>query len=139
MAQVGITVRATGPLFNGKAKPMTIKAVDNAIRQLMELGEERLDKKLRPRPAGVFKSTFEAGRKQVSKGNYRRNIHTKQKKLSAIIDDSGVVYGPWLESGREGTRFRGYGQMRQTATVLQRVSNKVVQTHLRKLAKRMNT
>jgi len=138
MAGLSVKVTATGPMFNGKAKPMTIKAVSNGIKQLMESGEERLDKKFRPQPAGVFLSVSEAGR-NVSKGNYRRNIYAKHRTLSAVINDSGVVYGSWLESGRAGTRFRGYGQFRATATDLQRVSKQVFQKHLNKLANRMNS
>ena len=139
MAQAGISIRATGPMFTGKASPMAKKAVSNAVQQLMEMGEERLNKKLRPRPSGVYKSTFEAGRKNASTGNYRRNIHTKTRGLTAVINDSGVVYGPWLESGRSGTRFRGYGQFRATATMLDKESQKVFDHHLKRLTRRLNT
>ena len=118
---------------------MTVKAVSNAVGQLMELGEERLDKKLRPKPAGVFKTRAEAGRWHVSQGNYRRNVFAKHDGLEAVINDNNVKYGSWLESGRSGTRFRGYGQYRETASVLQKVSKKVFQNHLRKLANRMNS
>jgi hypothetical protein len=88
---------------------------------------------------GVFKTLAEAGRKKVSKGNYRRNIFTRHQGLTAVINDNNVKYGPWLESGKVGTRFRGYGQYRATATVLQRISKPVFQKHLRKLAQRMNS
>lgn len=138
MAQIKVEVIATGPMFNGRAKPMTVTAVSNGIKQLMESGEERLDMKLRPKPAGVFKSRTQAG-KRVSQGNYRKNVYARHQGLVAFINDSGVKYGSWLEVGRAGTRFRGYGQYRETATILQKVSQRVFLNHMRKLARKMNS
>lgn len=37
-----------------------------------------------------------------------------------VVDDRNIVYGPWLESGRSTTRFRGYGLWRKAAARLQR-------------------
>jgi len=48
-------------------------------------------------------------------GHYRSKIDYTNVQGSTLITDSGVVYGPWLESGRSGTRFRGYSTFRRTA------------------------
>lgn len=39
---------------------------------------------------------------------YETQIEVVRQDLDVVVDDRGIVYGPWLERGRSNTRFRGY-------------------------------
>ena len=109
------------------------------VQQLTEKGEQRLDDMLRPRPGGVYKSVEDAGR-NASIGHYRSNVVGKQRDLVAIITDSGVVYGPWLEgtsSRNQTTRFEGYFSFRKTRQYLRRNKEKLIRPIIRKMMRNL--
>ena len=110
----------------------------DVVRELVQLGEERLAEMLKPRPAGVYLSVAEALKGQASTGNYRRNLQTRVEGLHGRIDDGGVIYGPWLEAGRDGTRFRGYASFRRTGQFLEDKRRDVMEAHALRFAKKMN-
>ena len=129
MVTSGVNIKVSGKFFT--AGPADIRKLGNAIvKEVAQLGESRLDQTLRPRPAGVYLSVAQAGRGQASTGNYRRNIHTRFRDLHARIDDGGVVYGPWLERGAGGTRFRGYASFRRTEQFMQRQVRPISKKHM---------
>ena len=135
----GIDVEISGPLFKKGAK-ITRDAMEDAVQELMELGQDRLNQGLRPRPAGVYLSAQQArlGRKSV--GNYAKNVQGEREGLNARIDDGGVIYGPWLEgtsSRNQSTRFKGYGAFRLTGQWLEKKSDDVLEKHARKAVQRM--
>ena len=137
MTQKHVTVTTKGPLFTRSDSIMD--QMGNAIvRDLLKTGEQRLAKMFRPRPGGVFLSVAEAKKGQASTGHYRRSLHVVQANLTGFIDDSGVVYGPWLEGGRGGTRFRGYGAFRKTTSFLNKVAPKIASKHADALIKALN-
>ena len=138
---INVKVATQGPLFTRAAADKMVKAVNSATRELVQKGEQRLAEQLRPRPAGVYLSVEQAGPGKASTGNYRRNISTEFKNMSAIIYDGNVVYGPWLEgigSRNATSRFKGYGVYRQTASYLGKISRGIYDAHVRHWAKRMN-
>ena len=119
----------SGPLFDGRARSAVRQLSRTVIGRIVRLGEQRLDRMLRPRPAGVFLSVDEAGRGKASTGHYRRSVHPVVADTWGRIDDGGVVYGPWLEgtSGRNRTtRFKGYSSFRRTRRWLQTQAGKVL-------------
>ena len=133
MVTLHIEVTATGPIFEGKAGSVISKALDGAIAELVQLGEQRLDLMLRPRPAGVYLSITEARKGQASTGHYRRSIHAVASHLHGLITDSGVVYGSWLEglsSRNDVTRFKGYSSFRRVAQTLEKDTDKVLKAHV---------
>ena len=131
----GIDVEISGPLFKKGAK-ITRDAMEDATQELMELGEDRLDRGLRPGPAGVFLSAAKARPGRASQGHYRRNVSGKRQGLTARIDDGGkVVYGPWLEFGGRG--FKGYAAFRRVGQWLEKKSDDVLEKHIRKAVQRM--
>lgn len=140
MVAIGVGVEATGPLFDGRAPKMIQDGTKRTIRRLVELGTQRLDAMLRPRPKGVFLSVAEAAPGKASTGNYRRNVNPTFKGMNARIDDGGVVYGPWLESGqgRGGTRFKGYFSFRRVSQWLNKQKPKVLQSVFGKTIKDLN-
>ena len=87
----------------------------------------------------MFLSIAEAKKGQASTGHYRRSLHIVQANLKGFIGDSGVVYGPWLEGGKGGTRFRGYGMFRKTATFLNKAIPKIARRHLNRTVARLNS
>ena len=120
MTTASVRIETSGPLFSANAPNIVRRAAQRTVAQLVEIGESKLDQMLRPRPAGVFLSVSEARKGQASKGNYRRNLHTVVEDLRGVISDGGVVYGPWLELGRAGTRFRGYSSYRRVGQELEK-------------------
>ncbi len=106
---MSVEVTVNGPLFSGGANERVVLAVEDMVREVTELGMQRLTEAF---PTGV----------PVKTGNYRRNIHPTISGASAQIDDSGVIYGPWLEgtgSRNETTRFKGYSTFRRAEQWLQ--------------------
>lgn len=135
---VGVHVETLGPLFDKDAKGVVERWLEKGVQRIVELGEQRLDLMLRPRPAGVFLSVAEAKPGKASTGNYRRNVHGRVSNLEGILTDGGVVYGPWLEGTsrrNQTTRFKGYGVFRKTRTWIEKhVAPKVLDDVARKAA-----
>ena len=135
----GIDVEISGPLFKKGAK-ITRDGMEDAVQELMELGEQRLDDLLRPSP-GKFKSSANARPGMASKGHYRRNVSGERQGLTARIDDGGVIYGPWLEgtsSRNQTTRFKGYGTFRQVGQELEKKSDDILNKHIKRTVKRLS-
>ena len=141
MVTLRVGIETKGPLFTGQPGEVIERHLANAVRQLVELGEQRLDLMLRPRPAGVYLSVSEAGKNQASTGNYRRNVHGVASHLHGRITDGGVIYGPWLEgvsSRNVTTRFRGYSSFRRVGQSLQEDAHDVAERHIERAVKELN-
>ena len=141
MVTMQVQIETKGPIFEGKAPAIIERGVHNAIQQLVEMGEQRLDLMLRPRPAGVYLSVAEARKGQASTGNYRRNVHGMVTHLHGLITDGGVIYGPWLEgisSRNDTTRFKGYGSFRRVGQSLQKDATGVLEKHISKAVAELN-
>lgn len=139
MVAITIQVATKGPLFTQGGAPLEA-ALQRSVQALVELGEQRLDQMLRPRPGGVYLSFAQAGRK-ASKGNYRRNVAGKVSHLHGLITDGKVVYGPWLEgeSSRNAvTRFKGYHSFRQVGQHVEKQMPTVVQREVVKAVAEYN-
>jgi hypothetical protein len=122
MPEIKMSVETRGPLFK-KPKVVVDKVTTAFLQRMVELGEQRLDSVLKPRPdPGVYLTATEANanRKESSRattGNYRRNVSGKVQGDEGTIDDGGVVYGAWLEgtsSRNQATQFKGYAAFRKT-------------------------
>lgn len=136
-----VTIKARGPIFQNQAPALIRQAAQHAIQELVELGEQRLDQMLRPRPAGVYLSVEQARKGKASKGHYRRSLHATVSNLNGRIDDGNVIYGRWLEglsSRNQTTRFKGYASFRRTGQWLQQQARKVLDAHVRRLTGRLN-
>ena len=139
MTRIGMSVKADGPLFR-KGNAILQQGVQDAIQELVEIGEQRLDEQARPRPGGVYLSVAAAQPGKASTGNYRRNINGFVKRMVGIITDGGVIYGPWLEgtsSRNQSTRFKGYAMFRRTRDWLQGKAKGVAEKHAKRIARKM--
>ena len=135
----GIDVEIKGPLVS-KGPKLIRDAMGDAVQELVELGQDRLNQGLRRGPAGLFKSTQEARPGKASTGHYRRNVSGEVQGLRGRIDDGGVRYGPWLEgtsSRNQSTRFKGYGAFRLVGQWLEKQSDEVLEKHIGKAVRRM--
>ena len=135
-----LVIKLKGPLFQRAGRQLPRKALEDAVQEAVEDGNERLSEILRPRPAGVFLSVTQAGR-AASKGNYRRHLQTSRNGLTGTLSDGGVVYGPWLEgtsSRNSSTRFKGYRSFRLTQQWLERHRvPAIMDKHIRKMVGRL--
>lgn len=122
MTTLSVTAQLSGGFFRGDAGSEVEAMLRATVDEVMETGVNRLDEVLRPRPKGVYLSVSEAGRGKASTGHYRRSLHAERRGFGGVIDDSGVVYGPWLEgtsSRNQTTRFKGYRSFQKTGSWLQ--------------------
>ena len=133
-------VQTKGPFFDPYAPQVLKQAVENATRELVQIGESIIVNKMTTGPRGVFLSVAQARKGQASSCHYFRHINTKFDNLKGFIDDQNVIYGPWLEGSstrNETTRFKGYATFRKTTQELQKKSRNVFDAHLRRFANRM--
>lgn len=115
----GVKITIRGPaLTPNKRENIITEGAHGLVRTLVELGAARLNTVLSPRPQGVYLSVAEARKGQASTGNYRRHLNSIVEGLNGILSDGGVIYGPWLETGRSSTRFKGYASFRKTKDYL---------------------
>lgn len=138
---ITVKLKATGPIFTGKAPAITQRAGEGAVRELVSLGQQRLAMLLRPRPGGVFLAASQAGKGKASTGNYRRHLHATSSGMEGRLTDSGVVYGPWLEgvgSRNATTRFKGYASFRRVGQWMNSVAKKVLAAHVSKAVREIN-
>lgn len=116
---INVRVQAYGPLFDGRAEKAMEHAVDEAEQEIATLGAEHLRGDLGVPP---FKNPT---------GWYRSHITPKRLGATWVVQDSGVIYGPWLAgTGSRNyprTRFRGYNHWRRLTTYLYRIAKPTTQ------------
>jgi len=142
MPTLNFSMESSGPLFNTRQAKNSVQNITTAfIQRMVELGEQRIDEQLRPRPMGVYLSAQEARPNQATTGNYRRNISGKVRGLNGTIDDGKVVYGKWLEgtsSRNQASQFKGYGVFRKTQDWMQKRIGSERQEFERRYARKLN-
>ena len=113
-------VDTDGPLFNGMAAHAISEFCDEVAEESGKMGvrtiRQQLDRVLR-HPTG----------------RYRASIDSDNVGHRAVIHDSGIVYGTWLEgtsSRNRTTRFRGYATFRKMTPVINyntgQIANRIV-------------
>ena len=121
-------VRATGPLFDGRAKQAIRDFCREAEQEIADQGVEDVQHQL----DRVLKHPT---------GWYRSHIQTDSASVGVEINDDGIIYGPWLEgvgSRNKTTRFKGYFTFRKVNQTLQRKAKGIAETVLPKYLRRMN-
>ncbi len=110
-----MTTRATGPLFDGRALRIADRMSDDINDAVAQEAFEQVGAALNV----VLRNPT---------GFYQSRIRISRTRGSVVVDDSGVVYGPWLagvSSRNTTTRFKGYTHWRRAT---QRTERLVVQT-----------
>jgi len=138
---VTVKVSMHGPFFQHGAAPV-IAALHDGIQETVLQGEREIVKMAQPRPGGVLHSrSYAAAHRYTQTGHYARSIHGRMvSSLHGVINDSGVVYGPWLEgvsSRNQATRFKGYAMFRKAKEKLQGLASGILQKHVQKALDRL--
>lgn len=123
-----VTVKFTGPIADGRGGPEMRRVLDESIKDLMAEGETNVKKQLYP------------GHGLIT-GHYRDSIHGEMvSSLRGRIDDSKVVYGPWLEgvsSRNAKSRFKGYSMFRNAMQTLEKMKQGIVSHRISQAVKRL--
>ena len=140
--RLSTTITRRGPIFDGRASRLGDKFMHDIVEEVTDAGAERLSQVLRPAPAGVFHTLqYAQDHGYRTTGHYRQSIHTEVNGLNGIIDDSQVVYGPWLEgvsSRNTRSRFKGYAAFRRTKEWLDQRMSGIVKGHTLAFIRKMN-
>jgi hypothetical protein len=116
---INVRAQAYGPLFDGRLDRAMQLAVDQAEEEIATMGADHLKGDLGVPP---FKNPT---------GWYAS--HITQKRFGALwaVQDSGVIYGPWLAgTGSRNwpvTRFKGYNHWRRLTVYLNRIAKPVTE------------
>lgn len=118
-----VTITATGKLFTD---PVPV----------IERNAELMQVEIARYAADMFREAFDDVVVDPS-GAYRNAIVAEPRGDHAVVTDSGVVYGPWLEgvaSRNERSRFKGYSTFRRTAAAAEGQADVRTELLQRKLA-----
>jgi len=111
---INVRAQAYGPLFNGRMERAVKDATDEAEEEIATIGANHLRGDLGAPP---FKNPT---------GWYRSHITPKRLGALWVVQDSGVVYGPWLAGtgsrNYPATRFRGYRHWQRLVTFLNTIA-----------------
>lgn len=122
-----ITIKVSGPIFDGRAQQagheLTQAIVDRVAGYALEQVQHNLDGSLKnPTPY------------------YETQINVAGYMTDRVVNDRGVVYGPWLEgtgSRNATTRFKGYASFRRAAQVtrsrIRHIAGGVVSQYIRRM------
>lgn len=119
--------RATGPVFDGRAKAIVDDLLDTMSDRVAQQGYDDVKTTLH----GVLKHPT---------GNYESHVAVERQQNDRVVNDSGIIYGPWLEgvgSRNQTTRFKGYFTFRKVGNALQAkvagIVGGVVSDHVRRM------
>lgn len=125
---MSIEIKTSGPLFDGRAQAMTDRSVRDMEHHLAEVGADMVRAELE-----------RVLRKETP--YYRLQITTTEYPSRTVVNDGGVVYGPWLEgtgSRNKTTRFKGYATFRRTTALLDARAKSILQPYVDQLAEELN-
>lgn len=124
MAGLGLNVRLSGPLLEGRAPAIVDRMLASAVAEvadytkyevLTQLGEVLVN------PTGYYES-------QIADTPVSPFLHR--------VHDNGVIYGPWLEgisSRNQTTRFKGYHTFRIVKNRMAQKTTAVVNAHFARI------
>lgn len=116
---INVRVQAHGPLFDGRLDRAIQQAVDEAEEEIATMGADHLKGDLGAPPF------------QNPTGWYASHITQKRFGSLWVVQDSGVIYGPWLAgTGSRNwpvTRFKGYNHWRRLTVYLNKIAKPVTE------------
>jgi hypothetical protein len=122
-----IEVKVHGPIFDGRAAHDVEEFLHEATYQVGSQGlanwQHFLDTSIRhPTPY------------------YETQVHVERVASSVVVNDRGIIYGPWLEgvgSRNKSTRFKGYFSLRRAVQQLKTQIPALLEHTLRPYLERM--
>lgn len=115
---VNVSVTKLGPMVNGMAAPLVDLMLEGALVEVASYAKHEVSLELisvLQHPTGYYESRIQA--EQISAEMWS-------------INDSGVIYGPWLEglsSRNQTTRFKGYATFRRVQGRISQKCTEIVQ------------
>lgn len=109
-----ITVTLSGPFFSPARSAIVQKMLHDITRDVTTQTER------------VVRAYGEASFRYQSSpptGRWMRSVHSDTHGNEGVVDDGGIVYGPWLEgvgSRNATTRFKGYRMWRRAYQTMDR-------------------
>lgn len=133
-----VTIKTSGPFFRLGSGPI-VDSLHDAVRELVAQGETLA----KDRAIEVVYSHGGAHPDQYRPtGRWLNSLHGEMTgNLSGTIDDSKLVYGPWLQgfsSRNQTTRFKGYSVFRHVIGELERRKADVLVKHVRRAVEKLN-
>lgn len=125
---MSVNVETSGPIFNGQAQAALQEFLVDVRQTIGQEGVNMVGQALQ----GVLKHPT---------GHYQSQIQTTNRGDTNVVDDNGVIYGPWLEgvgSRNKTTRFKGYATFRKTTGKLDRKATQIANDVLQKYIGRMS-
>lgn len=107
---MSVEMKTTGPVFDGRAERIARDYADEIGETTAQQGENVVRAEL----AKVL---------QHPTGRYSRSINAVNYGSRHVINDGGMIYGPWLAgvgSRNKKSRFKGYAHWRRSTQQLQR-------------------
>lgn len=123
-----IVIHYSGPVFDGRAQHWTDQAVRDWEHHLGSVGADYVHAEL----DRVLRHQTPYYNTQVTSTDYPGRT---------VINDGGVVYGPWLEgtgSRNKTTRFKGYSTFRRMARKLQSDAPAILRPYVDRLVTKIN-
>lgn len=120
-------VRVSGPLFDGRAGRITAAMCDDIEEDIADQGVNDVRQIIR-----------QSAERRT--GNYERHVQSDRARGDRVVNDSGIVYGPWLEGvsrRNASTRFKGFTAFRRTAQRLQARAVEIAQPAVRRGVERL--
>lgn len=120
MMTLEVEVDATGPMFDARGPNATRDYTQAAVDEVAQKGKDQVDRTL----IQVIRNPTPI---------YQTRIQIERAGTDRIINDGGIVYGPWLEgvgSKNKTTRFKGYFTFRQTKQWLDKRTPQIIKTVL---------
>lgn len=112
-----ISAREEGPIF----RPSAVRSWTDRVTKEAEVAvAEYALWRVKAYNANDFKNPT---------GHYRSRLHIVRRGV-VEVNDSGTIYGPWLEgtgSRNRTTRFKGYWHWRRTRQDVERQAGRIVQ------------
>lgn len=125
---VSVSVEFKGPLFDGRAKAYTDRATRDMEHHLGSVGADYVRAELE-----------RVLRKETP--YYRLQVTSTEYPGRTVINDGGVVYGPWLEgtgSRNRTTRFKGYFTFRRMTQKLNQEAQNILRPYVDALVEKIN-
>lgn len=121
-------VRVSGPVFDGRAAAAVEAYLDDAKYQVAAQGSSDVHRNL---DASIRHPT----------PYYETQIQTERQGNDVVVNDRGIIYGPWLEgvgSRNATTRFKGYFSFRRATQQLRGEAPGIAERVLDRYIGRMN-
>lgn len=128
MSEINVSVEYKGPVFDGRAKAYTDRAVRDMEHHLGSVGADYVRAELE-----------RVLRKETP--YYRLQVTSTEYPGRTVINDGGVVYGPWLEgtgSRNKTTRFKGYFTFRRMTQKLNQEAPNILRPYVDALVEKIN-